>query len=451
MRIGIVTQSYHPVLGGVTEHVQGLAVSLLRRGHEVTVITGASGAPVCSEEIRLRCAGGEIVRVGRPYRVRCNGASVTIVGEPGLTSGLRAIPRNRFDVVHIHSPLEPFLPTAAAFWFDAPLIGTFHSAGRRGLGYRVFRPLLAPVVQRLAVRTAVSASAREYVETVFPGRYRSVPNGVELERFARPKDPSAGESDRALREAIPSIARETSGDVKLTDNASIGEPIARAAPMHGPSDDRKVRLLMVGRLDARKGHDVVLEALARPSASSVALHLDIVGDGSLRSRLSERSRRLPVTLHGSLSAAETAELYRRADLFLAPAQYGESFGVVLLEAMAAGCPLIASDIAGYRDVLKGSGAGVLVAPGDPDAWAAAIRELASQPERRARMARSGELHAARFSWDRIAVEMERVYQEALTGKERARTGEPVAAAMRAVESRSPRLADEISAVTTPRG
>ena len=160
MRIGIVTQSYHPVLGGVTEHVQGLAISLLRRGHEIAVITGKSGAALSSEEMRLRRAGGEIVRVGQPYRVRCNGASVTIVGEPGLSSGLRAIPRNRFDVVHIHSPLEPFLPTAAAFWFDAPLVGTFHSAGRRGRGYRVFRPLLAPVVQRLAVRTAGAASAR---------------------------------------------------------------------------------------------------------------------------------------------------------------------------------------------------------------------------------------------------------------------------------------------------
>lgn len=375
MRIGIVTQSYHPVLGGVTEHVQGLAISLLRRGHDVAVITGRSDAAPSSEEIRLRRAGGEVLRVGRPYRVRCNGASVTIVGEPGLSSGLRAIPRDRFDVVHIHSPLEPFLPTAAAFWFDAPMVGTFHSAGRRGRGYRVFRPLLAPVVQRLTVRTAVSASAREYVETVFPGRYRSVPNGVELDRYTR-----------AGREAL----------------------------WHDASVEPKLRLLMVGRLDARKGHDVVLEALARSTMSSDA-HLDIVGDGSLRGRLSERSRRLPVTLHGSLSAAATADLYRRADIFLAPAQYGESFGVVLLEAMAAGCPLIASDIAGYRDVLAGSGAGILVAPDDPDGWAAAIRDLALEPERRSAMGRCGELHAARYSWDLIAGEMVRVYEEALGG------------------------------------
>ena len=437
MRIGIVTQSYHPVLGGVTEHVQGLAISLLRRGHEIAVITGKSGAALSSEEMRLRRAGGEIVRVGQPYRVRCNGASVTIVGEPGLSSGLRAIPRNRFDVVHIHSPLEPFLPTAAAFWFDAPLVGTFHSAGRRGRGYRVFRPLLAPVVQRLAVRTAVSASAREYVESVFPGRYRSVPNGIELDRFARPaqgrKRAQGDEHGLTLERVNPTQRTGPHAAMHMSEHA----------PMHQVPFGRKLRLLMVGRLDARKGHDVVLEALTRSATSSAALHLDIVGDGSLRSRLSERSRRLPVTLHGSLSAAATAELYRNADIFLAPAQYGESFGVVLLEAMAAGCPLIASDIAGYRDVLKGSGAGILVAPDDPDAWTAAIHDLAWQPERRSAMGRCGELHAARFSWDLIAGEMERVYGDALGGT-------LTEFSERSFARRSAPLPDEMPAIT-PRG
>jgi phosphatidylinositol alpha-mannosyltransferase len=200
---------------------------------------------------------------------------------------------------------------------------------------------------------------------------------------------------------------------------------------------------MVGRLDARKGHDVVLEALARASVSAEEVYLDIVGDGSLRRRLSERSRELPVTLHGSLSAASTVELYRRADMFLAPAQYGESFGVVLLEAMAAGCPLIASDIAGYRDVLAGSGAGILVAPDDPDAWAAAIQELAAEPERRSVMGRCGELHAARFSWDLIAGEMERVYEEALGGT-------LTESSDRSFARSSAPLPDEMAAVT-PRG
>lgn len=407
MRIGIVAQSYHPVLGGVTEQVQGLAISLLRRGHDITVLTGSNrGASISSEEMRLRRAGGEIIRIGRPYRVQCNGASVTIVGEPGLSSGLRAVPRDRFDVVHIHSPLEPFLPAAAAFWFDAPIVGTFHSAGRRGRGYRIFRPLLEPVMQRLAVRTAVSASAREYVERVFPGQYRLIPNGVELDRFTRPPHPRV--------------------------------------------DDAKspVRLLMVGRLDPRKGHDVVLEALERLTrdrgrrgtrASAADWHLDVVGHGSLHRRLEVRSRGLPATLYGPLSSEGTANLYRRADLFLAPAQYGESFGVVLLEAMASGCAIIASDIAGYRDVLAGSGAGLLVARDDPDAWATSIRQLVSRPDRMDTMARAGEAYVTRFSWDLLAAEMERVYEEAVG-----------VYAVPFVERRTARIRESVSAIA-PRG
>lgn len=384
MRIAIVTQSYHPVFGGVTEHVQGLALSLLRRGHEVAVITGGvDGASVSSEERCLRRAGGDVIRVGRPYRVRCNGASVTIVGEPGLASRLRALPRNRFDVVHVHSPLEPFLPMAAAFWFDAPIVGTFHSAGRRGRGYRIFRPLLLPIMQRLRIRTVVSASARDYVEKVFPGSYRSIPNGVDLDRFRRGAQPYRA----------------------------------------GKTMDRShARVLMVGRLDPRKGHEIALAAVERYSDAAEQLglrsieppcvRLDIVGDGPLRRRLVDRAKRLPVRFHGSLSGAETADLYRRADLVLAPAQYGESFGVVLLEAMAAGCPVIASDIPGYRDVLAGSGAGLLVARDDPYAWAHAMRELLVQPWKMRAMAESGEAYVARFSWDLLAGEMEKVYEEA---------------------------------------
>ncbi|MCA9727633.1 MAG: glycosyltransferase family 4 protein, partial [Candidatus Eisenbacteria bacterium] len=262
MRIAIVAQSYHPVIGGVAEHVHGLAIALLARGHDVTVITGRSRQSETPEERTLRRSGGAVVRVGRSYRVRCNGATVTVVGEPGLASGLRKLPRHAFDLVHVHSPLEPLLPIAASRWFRAPVVATFHSAGRSNRAYRWFRPVLQDVLERVRVRTAVSASAAAFVSGIFPGTYYWTPNGVDTARF-RPRD-----------------GRWPSPDSDLPRSAS---------------------LLVVGRLDPRKGHDILFDALARlehrRGVDLPELRLEVVGDGPCRRRLERRAHGLPVRFH----------------------------------------------------------------------------------------------------------------------------------------------------------
>ncbi|MFB3908243.1 MAG: glycosyltransferase family 4 protein [Candidatus Eisenbacteria bacterium] len=375
MRVLIVTQSYRPVHGGIAEHARNLGLALCARGHDVRVLTSGP-APAQGEDEPF-----PVLRVGRRFHVRSNGARASLALHVAYREAVRPIVRSA-ELIHVHSPLEPFLPWAVLKEARVPCIGTFHNAGDPHWGYRLLGPLLAPLAARLTVRTAVSRCAAAFAGRHFPGEFLLVPNGVDPVRFH-----PAAEAGRRRR--------------------SASRPV----------------LLFVGRLEPRKGIPVLVaavEKLRRGGARSP--RLIVVGDGSLRARLHDAARRAHIDLdwRGAIGPAVLPAVYREADVFIAPALSGESFGIVLLEALASGLPVVASRIEGFEELLGGCCAARLFPAGDAGSLAqeveAELRGLeaeASADASEARTATAARAFALRYSWDRVAAATEEAYREAL--------------------------------------
>ena len=361
LRIGIVSQAYLPTLGGVTEHVDATARGLRRRGHDVTVVT--SGIPG-----RPRFEPGT-VRVGHNVVLPYNGAQNDMTVGFDLPERLGAVfEERRFDVIHVHCPVAPVLPLLTLRLARVPVVGTFHSVSS-DLPYRLFGGLLRPLYQRIDHRLAVSTVARDYIQRHVPGPVEVLPNGVDLDRF-RP---------RALR-----------GD-----------------------GDRVPTILFVGRLDPRKGLPDLIDACAR---LDVPFRLVVVGDGPLRSRMERKAHRAldgRVEFVGRVEQEELPGYYAASDVFCTPARSGESFGLVLLEAMATAVPIVATSLPGYRTVVTPEREGILVEPRDSHAMALAIRRLLLDPRLRARMGTQGVETARRYGWDGIVERLEQVYTSLL--------------------------------------
>jgi len=359
LRIGIVSQAYLPTLGGVTEHVDATAKGLRRRGHDVTVVT--SGIPG-----RPRFEPGT-VRVGHNIVLPYNGAQNDMTVGFALPERLSALfEERRFDVIHVHCPVAPVLPLLTLRLARVPVVGTFHSVSS-DLPYRLFGGLLRPLYRRIDHRLAVSTVARDYIQRHFPGPVEVLPNGVDLDRF-RPRTPRNG--------GVPTI-------------------------------------LFVGRLDPRKGLPDLIDACAR---LDVPFRLVVVGDGPLRARMERRARRAldgRVEFAGRVEPDRLPGYYAASDVFCTPARSGESFGLVLLEAMATGIPIVATSLPGYRTVLTPEREGSLVEPRDSSAMAFALRKLLVHPRLRARMGAHGVETARRYGWDGIVERLEEVYASLL--------------------------------------
>ncbi len=367
LRIGIVTQSYYPYFGGVTEHVHHVALALERRGHHVTVVTGGRENALTKTSIRVR-------RAGRTVLVPCNGSRGTVTLGFGLRDWLRDLMRvERFDLISCQCPLTPTLPLIAVKHAHCPVVGTFHSSAKSNLGYAIFRRLLRPYHRRLSGKIAVSEPARDFVRGYFGGEYRIIPNGVDTNRFSP---------------QVPALER---------------------------FDDGTFNVLYVGRLDKRKGLGVLISSLHRLWASEgEGVRLIIVGDGSLRRRLMASvpaELRGAVSFEGAVSPDLLPRYYASSHVVCSPATRGESFGIVLLEAMSSGVPVIASDIPGYRTVMRSGVQGVLVEPGSASSLAAALCLLARDDSLRLEMAAAGRETAQSYSWDVVAGEMEEYFLE----------------------------------------
>ncbi|MDP6802334.1 MAG: glycosyltransferase family 4 protein [Gemmatimonadota bacterium] len=369
MRIAIVAQPYYPQNGGITENVHHTALELRERGHEVDIITS-------------RFRGHEhstpgVHRVGRNVLVPHLGAFSNMNADPRLRPQVARIYRDHsFDVIHVHTPLSPTLPLVAIREAPAgvPVVGTFHASAPASAGYRAFRPWLNSFATRLNARIAVSQSARRFARHYFPGEYRIVPNGVDPTRF---------------RPGLPPI-----------------EGITQGPPT----------ILLVGRFYPRKGVPVLLRALPRIAREIPGLRVLIVGDGPLGAWYRSRATRLPceVRFLGELSTTQIPRAYAAADLFVAPATRNESFGIVHLEAMASGVPIVASRIEGYAETLDHGREALLFRPSDSDDLAQAAIAVLQNPERARSMAQHGRTKAARMSWARIALELESLYLEQLS-------------------------------------
>jgi len=363
LRIAVVSQAYHPAVGGVTEHVDATVRVLRARGHEVTVVT--SRFPRCGPD------QPGVLRIGRNVVIPYNGAENNMTVGMGLPRRLAGIfERGRFDVIHTHCPLSPVLPLLTLRLARCPVVGTFHSSVSSDIPFRMFRGALLPLYRRIDQTLAVSETARQCVQRYFPGPLEIVPNGVDHDRF---------------RADLPRLER---------------------------FDDGVRNILFVGRFDPRKGLPDLMHACSELAREGLEFRLILVGDGQLRGQV-ERLAHGPlegrIHFEGKVGHERLPRYYASADIFCSPARGGESFGLVLLEAMASGVPIVATDLAGYRTVLTHGNEGLLAPPRNPAALASALRRLLTDSPLRARMGARGIETARAYGWERIVDRLETIY------------------------------------------
>jgi phosphatidylinositol alpha-mannosyltransferase len=369
VRIGIVTQSYYPRYGGVTEHVHALAVELRKRGHEVTIITsffrrGEKGFT------------DGVLRIGWNILVPFNRAFVDFAIGFSLKRKLKqAIRQLDLEIVHVHCPTAPTLPIFAVQVSDRPTVGTFHSTGGRTALQDLFKPLVVGAMEKLDARIAVSDTARDTAAIYHPGPYDVVPNGVDVERF------------HPLVEPFP----------EWRDPASTN-------------------ILFVGRLDPRKGVQDLIAAMPEVvERTDGRARLLVVGDSYLRPQVMAGVPsfvREHVHFLGHVPSADLPRWYATGDLFCSPATGNESFGIVLVEAMAAGRAVVCSDIPGYRTVVHPGRDAAVFPAGDVPALARVLSRLVEDPERRGRLAEAGRRRALDFAWPSVVDRIEAVYRRA---------------------------------------
>ena len=366
MKVGLVCPYEWTVPGGVGNHVRALAGELRRLGHQVDVLAPAE-RPVPEPGF---------VGLGGSLAVPYNGSVARIaIGPRTLVKVRRALASGGYDLLHVHEPLSPSVGLLAVANTSVPTVGTFHANLDRSIALQAASPLLRRLYHRLAGRIAVSVSARDTWQGHFGGTMAVVPNGVAPEFFAGPQP-------------LPGW------------NAA------------GPT------VLFVGRLEPRKGLAYLVRAFLRLKPRFPAARLLVVG----RDRGHQQDKamamvpprlRPDLVFVGSVPQADLPSYYASADVFCAPSLGGESFGIVLAEAMAVGLPVVCSDIGGYRDLVRDGSEGLLVPPRDPEALAEALAGLLDNPARRAAMGQAAAVNARRYAWEVVAGEVAEVYRAAL--------------------------------------
>ncbi|HEX6315983.1 MAG TPA: glycosyltransferase family 4 protein [Gemmatimonadaceae bacterium] len=375
LRIVQVSPYSWDVPGGVQVHVRELASHLRALGHEVHIL--APGRP--------REHDDGVTIVGRAIPVRGNGSVARIAFGPQVArAAAQALKRIQPDIIHVHEPLVPSVSMHAVLNANAPVVATFHSnVGRdrtSSLWFQLAVPMIRPVWNRIDRRLAVSEAARHSVcSRMGDGNLTIVPNGVDTGRFAN----------------------------------------AVAAPLPPGR-----HLLFVGRLEERKGFPVAVQAFAELASRFPDLRLLVIGDGSERDAVDalEPAVRDRVDMLGRVDDDRLASYLKAADIYIGPALGGESFGIVLAEAMAAGRPVVASDIDGYRDVVRDGLEALLVRPGDPAALVAGIQELLADRRLAESLGSAGAQRAREFDWDVISARVLEIYREVLAAPHPAATG-----------------------------
>ena len=356
MRIGMVCPYSISVPGGVQEQVLGLARALRAKGHQTRVLAPSDGPP----------PDGWVTPLGNSVPAAANGSIAPIAPDPSAQLRLmRAVRDEGFDLLHLHEPMVPGACMTSCLLKPVPLVGTFHAAGHNA-GYQYLNPALRWLASRLDVRAVVSAEAEALVEEHLGGTYVHLYNGIEVERF--------GELD----------------------------PWPTEAPT----------IFFLGRHEPRKGLDILLAALPALPAD---LQVWIGSDGPDTEALKVRHAGDPrLVWLGRLSDEEKRQRMRAADIFCAPSLRGESFGVVLLEAMASGTAIVAADLSGYRLVARPDLDAVLVPPGDPLALGVALNRVLADGDLRQRLVASGTTRVQDFSMDALADRYLELYQQVTT-------------------------------------
>ena len=365
MRIGLVCPYQWDVPGGVQYHVRDLAETLRGMGHHVEVLTPAEREESLTDPW--------ITFAGRTVPVPYNGSMASMQFGPLSAARVRRWLRDgRFDVVHVHDPASPSVGLLVCMMAEGPIVATFHAASVRSRWLAAVGPVARPWLEKISGRIAVSDFARRLQVEHLGGDAVVIPNGVHVAPFAHG----------------PTLPGRRRG----VDGPTVG---------------------FLGRYDEpRKGLPVLLDAMRTVVRSHPGAQLLIAGRGDAAElrRLVGEDLHPHVALLGELSEADKAAFLRSVDVYCAPNLLGESFGVILLEALAAGAPIVASDLDAFASVLDGGEAGVLVPRGDASALGRALGDLLDDPDRRAELSARGATVAAAYDWEVLARRILTVYE-----------------------------------------
>ncbi|WP_432092499.1 glycosyltransferase family 4 protein [Streptomyces sp. bgisy100] len=389
MRIGIVCPYSWDVPGGVQFHIRDLAEHLIRLGHEVSVLAPAD------DETPLP---PYVVSAGRAVPVPYNGSVARL--NFGFLSAARVrrwLHDGDFEVLHIHEPTSPSLGLLSCWAAQGPIVATFHTSNPRSRAMIAAYPILQPALEKISARIAVSEYARRTLVEHLGGDAVVIPNGVEVDFFAgaEPKPEWQGDTARAA-------ARQADGD---TDG-----------PAPAAGEGRTIGF--IGRIDEpRKGLPVLMRALPGILAERPETRLLVAGRGDEEEAVAglPAEFRDRVEFLGMVSDEDKARLLRSVDLYVAPNTGGESFGIILVEAMSAGAPVLASDLDAFAQVLDGGEAGELFTNEDADALARTAVRLLGDPARLAELRELGSRHVRRFDWGTVGADILAVYETVTDG------------------------------------
>ncbi|GAA1907684.1 glycosyltransferase family 4 protein [Streptantibioticus ferralitis] len=365
MRIGIVCPYSWDVPGGVQFHIRDLAEHLIGLGHEVSVLAPAD------DDTPLP---GYVVSAGRAVPVPYNGSVARL--NFGFLSAARVrrwLHDGAFDVIHIHEPASPSLGLLSCWAAQGPIVATFHTSNPRSRAMIAAYPILQPALEKISARIAVSEYARRTLVEHLGGDAVVIPNGVDVDFFAK-------------AEPKPQWQGETIG--------------------------------FIGRIDEpRKGLPTLMRALPKILAVRPGVRLLVAGRGDEQEAVEglPESMRGQVEFLGMVSDEDKARMLRSVDLYVAPNTGGESFGIILVEAMSAGAPVLASDLDAFRQVLDGGAAGELFPVEDADALAASAVRLLGDSDRLAELRSTGSRHVRRFDWSTVGAEILSVYEMVTDG------------------------------------
>lgn len=370
MKIGFVSPYAWDVPGGVQAHIRDLAQFYRKQGHEVSVLAPATDDGSIKEDF--------VVAAGRPVAIPYNGAVARVLFGPLAASRVRQwIETEAFDILHLHEPAIPSLSLLACSIAEGPMVGTFHVAAPRQKVAFAIAPLLEPIIEKLRARIAVSEVARETLTIHLDTDAVVIPNGISADFFgsAQPR----------------------------------------------PEWQRVNTIGFIGRFsEPRKGLGILLEALPSIARIFPTVRILIAGPGEGIEAMQSVNPALRNNLQflGRINDAEKASFLKSLDLYVAPNTGGESFGIILAEAMAAGAPIVASDIPAFRHLLDDGRYGALFENGNPVSLAEQIIDLLKNQEKREHLRGQGLERARRFDWSQVSDEIMNVYLHARGANEK---------------------------------
>jgi phosphatidylinositol alpha-mannosyltransferase len=357
MKVLFVSDIYYPHIGGISEHIYNLANQFERKGHDVSVLTASIEGDLKPDEER-------VIRIGKSIVIPANRSCSRIT--LGVDGAELSDIVKKFEVIHIHGILAPTLPLSTLKVSRRINIFTFHPTFGPSIPFKIFKKYLSIYFDRIDGKIAVSKTARDSIARYLSGDYRIIPNGVDIKRF------------------MPSKAEYKSEN----------------------------EILFVGRIEPRKGLQFLIDALPLIKKEIPEVKLTVAGGGYKELKLN-----IPIDVKesirflGFVTPKDLPEIFRKATVFMSPAVSGESFGIVLLEAMASGTPVIASDIPGYKCVIKDGENGLLAPRGNPEGIARQIIRVFKNKELKDSLIDKGFMTAKRYSWDRVSEEVLNYYYE----------------------------------------